>query len=198
MARTRGISGIAVALAAVGGFLVYAGIRNVDMKTGLRELAEGKLPEGRSNNPIKFVGVAIANVLGNFVGAVTGGNYTLGAVKPHVAQVANTVGPRFGIKTIHGWAPGLYDHPKGLALDFMINNIPNGKAVGDALAAFLVANAAQLGITYVIWYRRIWSVARAGEGWRPYPVPPGDSPHTDHVHASFVASFQPSSGPKFA
>jgi hypothetical protein len=109
--------------------------------------------------------------------------YALGAVKPHVKTAGEQLGARFGIRTIYGWAPGKYDHPKGLALDFMITNIDNGRAVGDALAAYVVANAASLGVTYVIWYRRIWSVARAGEGWRPYS---GDSDHTDHVHVSFA------------
>lgn len=36
-------------------------------------------------------------------------------------------------------------------------------------------------VTYVIWDRRIWSRARADEGWRPYA---GSNPHTKHVHIS--------------
>lgn len=108
--------------------------------------------------------------------------YSLGAVRTHVAAAANEIGPKFGIRVVYGWAPGLYDHPKGLALDLMTNNIPNGKQTGDALAAYALANADRLGITYVIWYRRIWSRERAGEGWRPYS---GTSSHTDHVHLSF-------------
>lgn len=115
--------------------------------------------------------------------------YALGAVKPHVKTAGEQLGARFGIHTIYGWAPGKYDHPKGLALDFMINNLSNGRQIGDALAAYVIANAASLGVTYVIWYRRIWSVARASEGWRPYS---GDSEHTDHVHVSF--SENPGSG----
>lgn len=190
-----GIGGVAVALAAAGAVLVYFGIRDVDPMTGLRELAQGKLPEGRKNTPLKFVGVAIANALGTIAGGLTGAGYKLGDVKWWVADAANSVGPRFGIKTIYGWAPGAYDHPKGLALDFMISDLANGKAIGDSLAAFLIANASALKITYVIWYRRIWSVERAGEGWRPYS---GDSEHTDHVHASFRADVAPRTGPQFA
>lgn len=181
------MSGVAVALAAAGAVLVYFGIRNVDALEGARELAGGKLPAGRSNNPLKFVGVTVGNAASGLAAAMVnaaGGGYKLGAVKPHVATAANYLGPKFGIKTIYGWATGLYDHPKGLALDFMIDNLPNGKAVGQALADFAVANAATLRLTYVIWNRRIWSVARAAEGWRPYS---GDSTHEDHVHLSFAA-----------
>lgn len=36
-------------------------------------------------------------------------------------------------------------------------------------------------VKYVIWNRRIWSLARNGEGWRPYT---GKDPHTGHVHIS--------------
>lgn len=109
--------------------------------------------------------------------------YNLGAVKPWVKDAAYELGPKFGIKTIYGWAPGKYDHPKGLALDLMINNIPNGRTVGDALAAFALSNAARLQLTYIIWYKRINTLD--GRGWRAYS---GDSDHTDHVHLSFKAN----------
>jgi hypothetical protein len=106
--------------------------------------------------------------------------YNLGQVKPHVRAAAEDLGPRFGIKTIGGYRAGQFiygsrDHPGGLALDLMTTN-------GTALAEYARANADRYGISYVIWNRRIWSKARASQGWRPYS---GDSPHTDHVHLSF-------------
>lgn len=109
--------------------------------------------------------------------------YNLGKVAPGVASVANTLGARHGIKTAYGYravgsVPGS-DHPKGLAVDFMINDLPNGRAVGDDLAADAIANYQALGIKYVIWYRRIW---QPGIGWKRYV---GPSPHTDHVHVSW-------------
>lgn len=113
------------------------------------------------------------------------GKYELGAVKPHVSAAADDIGTRFGIKTVGGWrAVGSVpnsSHPKGLALDFMTNNIENGKQVGDRLAAFAVANASTYGITEVIWYKRIWTKAK---GWHDYN---GPSDHTDHVHLTFGA-----------
>lgn len=109
--------------------------------------------------------------------------YNLGKVKSHVEAAANTYGPKFGIKTIYGVGAGSVpgsDHPKGLALDFMINNIPSGKSVGDALAAALLADPS---VKYVIWYRQINT--KDGRGWRTYV---GPRSHTDHVHASFNPS----------
>jgi len=82
------------------------------------------------------------------------------------------------------------DHPKGLAVDNMVGS---DKAKGDAIAAYAVANASRLGITYVIWYARIWE---PGKGWQTYHHPSGGtSPtqlHMDHVHVSFLANFSQS------
>jgi hypothetical protein len=84
------------------------------------------------------------------------------------------------------------DHPKGLAVDNMVGS---DRAKGDAIAAYAVANASRLGITYVIWYARIWE---PGKGWQTYHHPSGGtSPtqlHMDHVHISFLANFTTGGG----
>ena len=37
---------------------------------------------------------------------------------------------------------------------------PAGVAVGDEIARWLLQNRKQLGVKYVIWKKRIWSVER--------------------------------------
>lgn len=77
---------------------------------------------------------------------------------------------------------GRYEHPRGRACDFMVTG--DERRRGDAMAAWLQANAEQLNILYVIWYRRIWEPSMGDvphEQWSPYS---GASDHTDHVHAS--------------
>lgn len=129
--------------------------------------------------------------------AQAGSTYNLGPVQPQTAAVANSLGPMFGIKTIGGYRPPPatgpnYDpngHPAGLALDFMIDDIPNGKAVGDRLAQYVQDHAAELGVKYVIWQQHIWSPDRADEGWRP--MEDRGSPtqnHMDHVHVSLTGN----------
>ncbi|MBW9207952.1 M23 family metallopeptidase [Mumia sp. zg.B17] len=122
---------------------------------------------------------------------VTSSQYPLGNVKPQTAIVANSVGPMFRIKTIGGYRESARDpggHPSGLALDFMTNDIPNGRATGDRLARYLQDNAAQLGVDYIIWQQRIWTVDRAGEGWRPMADRGSDTAnHYDHVHLNLKA-----------
>jgi hypothetical protein len=118
--------------------------------------------------------------------------YATAGMRPQTVIVANTLGQMFHLKTIGGYRPNsgpyddpVYGHATGLAIDFMINDIPDGKATGDALAQYLQQHADELGVQYVIWYQHIWSPARADEGWRP--MTDRGSPtqnHMDHVHLS--------------
>ncbi len=118
-------------------------------------------------------------------------NYPLGPVRPQTAAVANTLGPMFGFKTIGGYRAGntrdVQGHPAGLALDFMTNDFSGGRDAGNRLSAYLQEHAAALGVKYIIWEQRIWSVERADEGWRP--MADRGSPtqnHMDHVHLSLT------------
>lgn len=108
--------------------------------------------------------------------------YGLKGISSNASHAADFWGSKYGIKTIGGKGPGSVpgsDHPKGRALDFMINNVSNGKARGTALANDLIKNYKSWNIKYVIWNRYIW---HPGRGWTKYS---GPSPHTDHVHVSF-------------
>jgi hypothetical protein len=73
-------------------------------------------------------------------------------------------------------------HSIGRAIDLMIPRI-NGDAdntAGDAVANWLIMNAASIGIQYVAWDRTQWSGHRpAGSKISPYQ---GPIPHTDHIH----------------
>ncbi len=110
-------------------------------------------------------------------------HYKLSSISSNTAKAADYFGSRYGIKTIGGYSSSgsvpNSDHPKGLALDYMINNISNGKKTGTALANDVIKNAKAWNVKYVIWYHYIWSPER---GWHKYS---GPSPHTDHVHVSF-------------
>lgn len=115
--------------------------------------------------------------------------YELGPVRPQTALVANTVGPMFGITLAYGWreVDPYPDHPSGLAIDFMTSNLPDGTTAGDELAAYLQQHSAELGVDYLIWRQRIWSPARATEGWRL--MEDRGSPtqnHMDHVHLTLT------------
>ena len=85
---------------------------------------------------------------------------------------------------------GTSDHPKGLAVDFMIPrwSTSSGRAFGWKVARWVTAHAKQLRVKYVIWDRRKWNPA-VNTTWRPYRHPLGNTnatlSHRDHVHVSF-------------
>lgn len=84
------------------------------------------------------------------------------------------------------------DHGKGKAVDVMIPDwrSKTGQDLGQQVAEHYRANSAAYGVTYIIWREQIWSVARAGEGWRScapsscYTGPDNTAAHRDHVHIS--------------
>jgi peptidoglycan DL-endopeptidase CwlO len=87
---------------------------------------------------------------------------------------------------------GPFEHPKGRACDFSsqvkgFGGVAAGgdKIYGSNLAAFLVRNANNLAVLYVIWFRQIWTPS---VGWHSYSGVCGDAScdHTNHVHLSVI------------
>lgn len=108
-----------------------------------------------------------------------GGRDGFGGVASNVAVAGEELRCRFAVETVFGIAgrSGASDHPKGKALDFMVE-----RPVGDQLAAFATKNVQRLGIKYLIYRQRI----NFGEGWEPMEDRGGATAnHMDHVHISF-------------
>lgn len=76
------------------------------------------------------------------------------------------------------------DHPMVYATASI--GAATGQALGDQMAAWVTANAKALGVNYVIWDAKSWSVEEPT--WKPYSHPSGvtddTSLHRDHVHVS--------------
>jgi len=118
---------------------------------------------------------------------------------PRTRAVLGAVVQAFGVTDIGGYCPGGCrtghiagsDHYTGHAIDIMLTPMTSAnRALGDRIAAWLVANHQRLAIKYLIWYDRIWSASRADEGWRPYVHPSrarsATLAHRDHVHVSVL------------
>lgn len=72
------------------------------------------------------------------------------------------------------------EHGTGQALDIMCSG-----ATGDAIAAYVRANAAELGVSEVLWAQQIWTVQRSSEGWRTFADRgSATANHFDHVHVT--------------
>lgn len=84
------------------------------------------------------------------------------------------------------------DHANGRAVDAMLPygnyKSAEAKAFGWKVANWARSNADRLGVKYIIFDAKIWSVARNPEGWRPYKHYTGCTTdtclHYDHVHIS--------------
>lgn len=114
--------------------------------------------------------------------------------------------PQF--ETFHGVgerpAGGDGDHANGRAVDMMIPysdyQSSEAKDYGWQVTKWLQDNRKRFGIKYLIYDKKIWSVARSDEGWREYDHYAGCSSdtclHYDHIHASVYgdAAALPSTG----
>lgn len=188
MASKGGISGLAVAVAAAGGFLVYAGIKDVPLLEGLREIIGGKTPTGREQKKtaVWTGGSAVGAGAADMAGVM--GSYALPGVQPHVRMAANEIGGAYGIKSIGGFRPSDLDHGRGLAVDVMTDNGGINTPLNQRVAAYGYAHRERLGLTYIIADMKIASASK-GWVWRPYkPITSsGDFRHVRHVHFSFKA-----------
>lgn len=123
--------------------------------------------------------------------AVSLGSSSLDKLEPNGKAAVIEVRAKFPqITTIYGWrASSDYssDHPNGRAVDFMIPDYKNNKALGDTLAQYFIDNLSRLDGTYVIWRQRIWTPYNGK--WKAMEDRGSDNAnHMNHVHVSFKPS----------
>jgi hypothetical protein len=113
-------------------------------------------------------------------------------ITPRMLAVKNAIDLRFGpFPAIGCYRPGTSgEHPLGRACDFMLSSggvMPSGPWVqrGYEVASWAQANAARLGIMYIIYRQRIWDIRMASAGWVQMPDRGSiTANHYDHVHIS--------------
>jgi len=105
-------------------------------------------------------------------------------LQPDTVRVYRAVCARFPQVVSYGGVAGRGEHATGHSLDIMIRG-----QVGWEIAEFLQANRTKLGVDYLIFEQRIWTVKRGGEGWRGMSDRGGDTAnHYDHVHVTTFGS----------
>ncbi len=81
----------------------------------------------------------------------------------------------------YGGYSGHGEHVSGRAIDFMVSDSGLGQAVAD----WARAHAAELNLYDVIWSQHIWTPERSSEGWRSMSDRGSSTAnHYDHVHIS--------------
>lgn len=128
--RTKGggVSGVAVLFAATGLYLVYVGIKDVPILTGLQDLLRGRRPAEAAGTPYQGVAAAVAAAGPATTGVSSTDSATfnnLGLVG-YAAQALPKLRAAYPSLTMYGRADRpdnpTSDHPKGLAIDIMTTN----------------------------------------------------------------------------
>ncbi|HWJ09700.1 MAG TPA: hypothetical protein VNS46_10015 [Nocardioides sp.] len=110
----------------------------------------------------------------------TNGTSVPDGVSPNIKKVHQAVCANFPEVTTYGTFRGDGEHAQGIAVDIMTSG-----ARGWEIAEFVRANYAALGVSYVIYSQKIWSVERSGEGWRGMSDRGSTTAnHYDHVHVT--------------
>jgi hypothetical protein len=103
-------------------------------------------------------------------------------LQPDTIKVHRAVCALFPQVTRYLGTGGGGEHRTGRAVDIMVYG---DSALGYKIAAFAQTNARALGISQVIWHQHIWTVQRAGNGWRPMPNRgSATANHMNHVHVT--------------
>ncbi len=113
-------------------------------------------------------------------GDCTNGTSVSPGVSPNIVKVHEAVCAAFPEITTYGTFRGDGEHSQGIAVDIMVSG-----ARGWEVAEFVRENYAALGVSYLIYSQKIWSVERSGEGWRPMSDRgSATANHYDHVHVT--------------
>lgn len=110
----------------------------------------------------------------------TNGSSVPSGVSSNVKAVHQAVCGNFSELTSYGTFRSDGEHSQGIAIDIMVSGDR-----GWQVANFVRENYQALGVSYVIYAQRIWSVERGGEGWRPMSDRgSATANHYDHVHVT--------------
>ena len=137
-------------------------------------------PEERRSGPVEST-AAPSGVAPSVGGSCSNGSSVAIGVSSNIAAIHQAVCANWPQITTYGTLRAdSGDHGSGRAADIMVSG-----SEAWAVAEFLRANSSSFGINYVIHAQKMWSVDRAGEGWR-YMEDRGSTTanHYDHVHVS--------------
>ena len=113
-------------------------------------------------------------------GDCTNGSTVEAGVSPNIVKVHEAVCAEFPDITTYGTFRGDGEHAQGIAVDIMVSG-----AEGYQVAEFVRKYYAELGVSYIIYSQRIWSVERSSEGWRSMSDRGSTTAnHYDHVHVT--------------
>ncbi len=101
------------------------------------------------------------------------------ALQPAAVRTYRAVCAAFPELSAYGGQDGHGEHVNGQAIDFMVPS----SSVGQRVADYLYAHRSEFDLFDIIWSQRIWTIERAGEGFRSMSDRGSSTAnHYDHVH----------------
>ncbi|WP_372728797.1 hypothetical protein [Nocardioides sp.] len=148
-----------------------AGRNEIVLDGKTRWVTKGYLSESK---PVSSPGAPAASA------NCTNGTSVPSGVSPNIAAVHQAVCAAFPEIGVYGTFRGDGEHAQGRAIDIMVSG-----SRGWQVAEFVRANYSALGVSYLIYSQRIWSVERSAEGWRGMSDRGSTTAnHYDHVHVT--------------
>ncbi|MFS3128807.1 hypothetical protein ACLM5J_10430 [Nocardioides sp. Bht2] len=158
-----------------------------EIKSGDEVLVTGRRANGRAEvvwkGKARWVNAEYLSAdepLSGTDGVCSNGASIASGVSPNVVKVFNAVCARFPQISTYGTLRNDGEHGQGLAVDIMVSG-----ELGWQVAEYIRENRVALGVSYLIYSQKIWSVQRGGEGWRSMSNRGSvTANHYDHVHVT--------------
>lgn len=101
------------------------------------------------------------------------------SLQPAAVRTYRAVCAAFPELSAYGGQDGHGEHVNGQAIDFMVPS----SSVGQRVADYLYAHHSEFDLFDIIWSQHIWTIQRAGEGFRSMSDRGSSTAnHYDHVH----------------
>lgn len=182
-----------VALASVATLISACGAQVDEEAEGSQQSAVAVAGRWRLPEDVRAAGAAVS-LRYESGPAWNGGSSCSGGLRAGSRVLGEFVGREFtAVTTVGGYScrrntansARMSVHGTGRALDIMLPLASGGQADngrGDAIANWLVKNAADMGVQLIIWDRTVWRSNGSNDG--SYS---GPHPHHDHVHVELTS-----------
>lgn len=188
---------LVASIAAVLSLVLVAPVQAITTAPPEKKTSTAPIPPGQTEESVKIKIPKSGQTLNDALSELPPARNSEGNLQPmtiKLLRLIEAIYPYYGIDgVIGGYREDPFpDHPSGQALDIMMRgDAHDEKDVidGHQIAAFLMINARELGIKYMVWRQHIWY---PGREWRLM----GDRNdwthnHMNHIHVLLEGSHTP-------
>ncbi len=190
-------SRLVASMAAVLSLVLVAPVQSITAAPPATKSAATQIPPGQTEESVKIKIPKSGQTLNDALSELPPARNSEGSLQPmtiKLLRLIETIYPYYGKDGVIGGyrQDPIPDHPSGQALDIMMRGgAHDEKDVidGHQIAAFLMINARELGVKYMVWRQYIWY---PGREWR-LMNDRGDwtQNHKDHIHVLVDGSHTP-------